>query len=90
MPTPPSRRWFQFGISEILWAMFWMAICFSALASYGWYDFETPLPVLAVITVVGLCPFIAAGVLIGRPLTGLVTGIVLVGAYTVFVAVMLL
>jgi hypothetical protein len=86
----PSRRWYQFTISGILWATLWMAICFGALASYGWYEFESPLPVLVVVVVAGLCPFIAAGVLFGRPLTGLVTGIVLVGAYAAFTAIMLL
>ena len=92
MSRAPShrRRWYQFSVSGILLATFWMAIRFSAPASYGWYEFETPLPVLAIIIVVGLCPFIAAGVLFGRPLAGLVTGIVLVSAYTAFVAITLL
>ena len=92
MPQAPShrRRWYQFSVSGILWATFWMAICFGALASYGWYEFENPLPVLTVIVLVGLCPFVSAGVLFGRPLAGLVTGIVVVGAYTAFVAIMLL
>jgi len=79
--TTTRRRWFQLTISRILWATFWMAICFGVTAAWGWHEFEHWLPVIAVITVVGLCPFIALGTLCGRPFIGLMVGVVVVGIY---------
>jgi hypothetical protein len=67
-----------------------MATCFGLLAAWGWREFDSPLPVLAMTFVIWLCPFLAAGALFGRPLVGLLIGAVLVGAYTTFVAIMLL
>jgi hypothetical protein len=32
-PNPTRRRWYQFSISNILWATFWIAILFAAWVS---------------------------------------------------------
>jgi hypothetical protein len=64
-----------------------MAICCGAAAAWGWCDFEHWQPVIAVLAVVGLCPFIALGTLFGRPLTGLIAGIVSVGIYCTVAAI---
>ncbi len=85
----PKRAWFQFTISRILWATLWMAICFSLFAGLGWHEFDHWVPVVGLIFIGGLCPFIAAGVLFGRPLVGFVVGLILVGIYAALVALKL-
>jgi hypothetical protein len=84
--TARRRRWFQFTISRILWATFWMALCFGLFAAFGWREFDHWIPAVGLIVVGGICPFIAVGVLFGRPRLGFAVGLILVGIYATFIA----
>ena len=75
------RKWFQIKLSGILRATFCMSICVAAwMLDYKPAD-QIPLLFLSIVAVKVLMPFVAIGVLFGRPWTGLIVGIALVGAY---------
>lgn len=80
------RNWYQIKLSRILWATFWMGVCFGAFAlDYKPADQNPPLLFL-ILSVAVLSPFLAVGALFGSPWTGLLIGIVLVGAYVAVVS----
>jgi hypothetical protein len=81
------QRWFQFSTRRIIWATFWMALCFGAAV----LDDKSADPgsqrLIVKLCVIILSPFVAVGALIGRPLVGLIVGVVLVGGYALAVYV---
>jgi hypothetical protein len=80
------RRWYQFTIKRILWATFWMAICFAAAIRHHSGKGPDDLSgFIASVAVIALSPFVAAGSLFGRPFVGLLVGIILVGGYVLAV-----
>jgi hypothetical protein len=76
-------------VRRALGAIAWLAICFAAVSLSRWWkapDQNPPL-LFAVLGAIVLSPFVAIGTLFGRPLRGLLVGLVLVGGYVIAVSV---
>ncbi len=80
-------RWFQFTISRILWATFWMGVSFGSWVVLSRTVGPSDAVGFATTAGVLLGPFVAVGALFGRPLVGLAVGMALVGAYALAVYV---
>jgi len=79
-----KAKWYQITLSGILWATFWMGVCFGAfvLIDVDFVQADTNIPLGILLVSVGvLSPFVAVGALFRRPWIGLLVGIALVGLY---------
>jgi hypothetical protein len=87
MSEPVNRRWFRFSLWNVLSAFTCFSIAGGAFSLLQ-HDQQKLANVTfaASVVLIIVCPFLGCGVLFGRPIAGLIGGVMVLGALVALVA----